>query len=88
MPPPAESAATGGRLSGLDMCNYMEGYYDTFLKDKATFKFNTEVLEISRDEKGTWVVRTEDLKTGSVNTLKYSRIILSTGVSGVIGCCF
>lgn len=81
MPPPSESAATGGRLSGLDLCNYMEKYYETFLKDKVVLRFNTEVLDISRDQHGTWLVRTEDLETGVTKTITYSRIILATGVS-------
>lgn len=84
MPPPDKSAATGGRLSGLDICNYMEKYYELFVKEKATFKFNTEVVDISRDEGGTWLVRTENLQTGAKETLKYCRIILGTGVSHMV----
>lgn len=78
MPPPA----TGdGRLRGLDICNYAEKFTDKFLIGKAKFHFETEVLNIERDEKGNWNVAVEDLATKSLRTLTFSRIILATGVS-------
>lgn len=80
MPPPSETAVTGGRLSGLDLCNYMEKYYDNFLKGKVTLCFNTEVLDISRQEDdGKWLVRTENTRTHAKNNPQFSRIILATG---------
>ena len=81
MPPP-ENAATGdGRLRGLDICNYMEKFTDKFLVGKAKFHFETEVLNIERDENGNWNVAVEDLATRSSRILTFSRIILATGVS-------
>ena len=81
MPPP-ENAATGdGRLRGLDICNYMEKFTDKFLVGKAKFQFETEVLNIERDENGNWNVAVEDLATRSSRILTFSRIILATGVS-------
>jgi hypothetical protein len=74
VPPPADSVATGAHASGLDMCNYMERYYDYFLKGKIEFTFNIEVLDIFRDANGPgrgWFI----LKT---------RIILATGVSYLV----
>ncbi|XP_006457665.1 hypothetical protein AGABI2DRAFT_213163 [Agaricus bisporus var. bisporus H97] len=73
------STTAGSHISGLDMCNYMEEYYDRFLKGKVKFSFNTEVLDISRDGSGRWLVRVEDLQDGNQDTLKFSRIILATG---------
>ena len=83
MPPP-ENAATGdGRLRGLDICNYMEKFTDKFLIGKAKFHFETEVLNIERDENGNWNVAVEDLASRSLRTLTFSRIILATGVSRI-----
>jgi L-2-hydroxyglutarate oxidase LhgO len=83
MSPPAESdsVTAGAHMSGLDMCNYMERYYDRFLKGKVEFIFDTEVLDISRDASGAWLVRVEDLQAGTKDILKFHRIILATGVS-------
>jgi len=79
MPAPADAAATGGRLSGVDMCNYMESFADKFLKGK--LRYETEVLNVSRDgATSTWLVKVKILKTGTLETLKYSRIVLCTGV--------
>ncbi|KXN85055.1 putative flavin-containing monooxygenase 1 [Leucoagaricus sp. SymC.cos] len=79
MPPPSESTVTGGRLAGLDLCNYMEKYYEKYLKGKVDFNFNTEVQEISRSEDGTWLLRVKNTQTHAVETLKFSRIIVATG---------
>ncbi|KAJ3575500.1 hypothetical protein NP233_g1053 [Leucocoprinus birnbaumii] len=79
MPPPSDAASTGGRLSGLDLCNYMESYYENFLKGKANFSFNTEVLDLSRQEDGKWLVQTENTQTHTRDNLSFFRIILATG---------
>jgi hypothetical protein len=81
MLPPENSATGDGRLRGLDICNYMEKFTDKFLIDKAKFHFETEVLNIERDEDGNWNVAVEDLTSKSLRTLTFSRIILATGVS-------
>ena len=77
MPPPEDSA--GGRISGKDMCNYMETFAETFLKDK--IKFDVEVLNIRRSPSGSWDVDIKDKREGTVTVLEYSRIVLCTGVS-------
>jgi L-2-hydroxyglutarate oxidase LhgO len=78
MPPPENGSE---RLTGLDICKYMEKFTDKFLTGKAKFHFETEVLNIDRDENGKWNVTVEDLPTKSFRTLTFSRIILATGVS-------
>jgi dimethylaniline monooxygenase (N-oxide forming) len=80
MPPPENGSQ---RLSGFDLCNYMEKFADKFLVDRAKFHFQTEVLNIERDEDGKWNVAVEDLPTKSLRTLTFSRIILATGVSRI-----
>jgi len=78
---PSQGATEDRHLTGADLCNYMEKYYDTFLKTKVNFIFNTEVLEISREQDGKWFVQTEDTQTHTTNILKFCRIIIATGVS-------
>ena len=81
MPPPQNRTIDNGdRLSGFDVCSYMENFTKNFLKDKAKFQMETEVLNIERDEKGKWRITIEDLRSGSHSVLIFSRIILSTGV--------
>ena len=81
MAPPEDSTSDNdGRLSGRDMCNYMEKFAETFLTGKAKFQMETEVLNIERDEKGKWKVTIEDFRQGSSSILIFSRIILATGV--------
>ncbi|KAF8802217.1 FAD/NAD(P)-binding domain-containing protein [Phlegmacium glaucopus] len=79
MPPPDSAAERGDRLSGLEMCNYMERFTEEFLIGKAKFHLETEVLNIERDGNGKWNVAVEDLPTKSLRTLTFSRIILATG---------
>ena len=76
--PPLEDSA-GGRISGKDMCNYMEAFAETFLKDK--IKFEVEVLNIRRSPSGSWNVDIKDKHEGTITVLEYSRIVLCTGVS-------
>ena len=78
MPPPANG---GERLSGADLCTYMEKFAKTFLHGKAKFHFETEVLNIERDGNGKWNITVEDLPTKTLKTLAFTRIILATGVS-------
>ena len=61
------------------MCNYMETFAGTFLKDK--IKFDVEVLNIRRSPSGSWDVDIKDKREGTVTVLEYSRIVLCTGVS-------
>jgi len=84
MPPPEESSQSGGHLTGLDMCNYMENFSSTFLKDKAKFIFGTEVLNVDRATQGGWSVEVKDLESNVNRTLSFSRIILASGVSSLI----
>ena len=77
MPPPEDAA--GGRLSGQDMCHYMETFAETFLKDK--IKFEVEVVNIRRSPNGSWNVDIKDKHEGTITVLEYSRIVLCTGVS-------
>ena len=76
---PEDSANTGGRLSGKDICNYMETFAETFLKDK--IKFEVKVLNIRRSPSGSWNVDIKDEHEGTITVLEYSRIVLCTGVS-------
>lgn len=77
---PPDSEQTGGRLTGYGMQRYMENFADRFLKGR--IRFQTEVLQISRDG-GTqlWRVVVRDIKGGSETTLTYDKIVLCTGVS-------
>ncbi|TFK38878.1 hypothetical protein BDQ12DRAFT_604602 [Crucibulum laeve] len=79
MPPPATSVETGGHITGVDMCNYMESFAEKFLNGRVTFHFETEFHNLRRDEAGTWHVKTEHLKSGRAETLEFKRIVLCTG---------
>ena len=85
MPPPEDGSQ---RLSGFDLCKYVEKFADKFVLGRAKFHFQTEVLNIERDEDGKWNVAVEDLPTKSLRTLTFSRIILATGVSRSISTIF
>jgi dimethylaniline monooxygenase (N-oxide forming) len=85
MPPPEDGSQ---RLSGFDLCKYVEKFADKFVLGRAKFHFQTEVLNIERDEDGKWNVAVEDLPTKSLRTLTFSRIILATGVSRTISTIF
>lgn len=79
MPPPAQASQLGGRLSGEDMCGYMESFADRFLKGKV--QFETEVLGITRNAQGTWEVSVERKQSGAREVLQFARVVLCTGVS-------
>jgi cation diffusion facilitator CzcD-associated flavoprotein CzcO len=79
---PRGSVKTGGRLSGEDVRQYMEGFAERFLKGKILFE--TEVLNIRRQDQGRgWNVLVRDRRTGTEKASYYSRVILCTGVSFV-----
>lgn len=81
MPPPKTASEYGSRLSGMDMCEYMEKFSQQFLEGKAKFEMNTEVLGIERDKGGQWKVRVQRDSDSCSDTLTFSRIILASGVS-------
>ncbi|KAF8061622.1 FAD/NAD-P-binding domain-containing protein [Lyophyllum atratum] len=77
MPPPSQSAETGGRLAGDDMCTYMETFAHTFLNSKITFE--TEVLAIYRSASGLWLVTVEGRGSATQQVFEFSHIVLCTG---------
>jgi dimethylaniline monooxygenase (N-oxide forming) len=80
MLPPEKYAHTGGRLTGTTLSKYMETFTEKFLKDKAKFRLEVEVMNIRRNKKGMWLIKAENLRSGLEEILTFSRIILSTGV--------
>ena len=85
MPPPQDFTVDNGcRLSGIDICNYMENFAKKFLVGKVKFQMETEVLNIERDENGKWKITNKDLRHGSSTVSIFSRIILATGVRRLI----
>ncbi len=80
MAPPVDTEKTGGHITGMGMCEYMETFYEKFLKDKVVFKFKTEIRTVARHAAGVWSVSVEDLCSGEAHTLQFSRIVLCTGV--------
>ena len=82
MPPPADASATGGRLSGEDMTEYMETFAATFLSGR--IRYHTEVLKISRTQaKDGWFVVVRNLKTQAVERIVYDKLVLCTGVTSL-----
>ncbi|KAF8994699.1 hypothetical protein BDQ17DRAFT_1401381 [Cyathus striatus] len=77
MPPPINP--TGGRLSGEDMCNYMESFADAFLKDKIRLRLRTEVWSIRRGGKAPWIINVENLTTGLHEHLEFDKLVVCTG---------
>ncbi|KAJ7471464.1 FAD/NAD-P-binding domain-containing protein [Mycena galericulata] len=56
----------------------MQGFSDKFLKD--IIRFDTEVLDIRRDEATSmWFITVEDKRKGSREILEFSRVVLCTG---------
>jgi cation diffusion facilitator CzcD-associated flavoprotein CzcO len=77
---PDGSVKSGGRLSGKDVRQYLEGFAEQFLKGK--IRFETEVLNLSRGDHGRgWNVLVHDKRMNTGKNCYYSRIILCTGVS-------
>ncbi|PPQ89970.1 hypothetical protein CVT25_009610 [Psilocybe cyanescens] len=79
MPRPEDSAETGGHITGMGMCNYMETFYVTFLKNKVKFKFETEITSVRRVQKESWEVKVEDIHSRGTKVLSFARIVLATG---------
>ncbi|KAF5386925.1 hypothetical protein D9615_001925 [Tricholomella constricta] len=77
MPPPSKAEESGGRLTGDDLCAYMETFANMFLDGK--IRFETEVLGIRRSPSGSWFVTTEDRRSADQQVLEFSRIVLCTG---------
>ncbi|KIK69190.1 hypothetical protein GYMLUDRAFT_67862 [Collybiopsis luxurians FD-317 M1] len=79
MPPPDNPST--GRLTGRDMCAYMEHFANKFLTDKV--RYNTEVKKVYRPsgEKKGWLVDVHSLQGGSelTETLHFARLVLCTG---------
>ncbi|KAJ6621833.1 FAD/NAD-P-binding domain-containing protein [Mycena sp. CBHHK59/15] len=75
MPPPVDG---GGRLTGRDLCAYMQAFSNKFLK--SVIRLDTEVINIRRDEHTfIWHIIVEDRKTKSREILQFSRVVLCTG---------
>ena len=79
MPKPDNARNTGGRLTGEDMCMYMESFADKFLKGRITFE--VEVENITRGSDETWLVKTRNLTNSSTKILQFDKLVLCTGVS-------
>ncbi|TFK38930.1 hypothetical protein BDQ12DRAFT_735153 [Crucibulum laeve] len=81
MPVPARAEETGGRLSGYDMCSYMETFARTHVEDKIKIRFQTEILNLQRRGDGIWVVAIKNLISETNEELLYSRVVVCTGGS-------
>ncbi len=82
MDKPADAEKTGGRLNGEVMAKYMESFYQKFLQNRILFK--TNVLDIKRGENSSgWVIKIADLEKGTALDLRFSKIVLCTGVSNL-----
>ncbi|KAJ7243926.1 hypothetical protein B0H12DRAFT_1130109 [Mycena haematopus] len=78
MSAPPDSAATGGRLTGQDMQQYMQEFANKFLLGKIIF--DTEILEIRRDDGGrTWIISIQNRITNASAVLRFAKIVLCTG---------
>jgi dimethylaniline monooxygenase (N-oxide forming) len=89
MPERLDLKATGGRLSGEDMCLYMKNYADSFLSKN--IRYNVEVINIrrvssdaSQTDTSRWVVTIINT-IGNTNSrtqdeLRFDKIVLCTGV--------
>lgn len=76
MPPPR--APIAGRLTGEDMCAYMEAFADRFLPGR--IRFETEVLDIRRGKDSAWAVEVQGKGESGRQVLRFDRIVLCTGV--------
>ncbi|TFK38927.1 FAD/NAD-P-binding domain-containing protein [Crucibulum laeve] len=74
---PENAEATGGRLSGEIMAEYMTTFAQKLIKDRV--RFNAEVLDIRRGAEARWTVSVENTKTGIREDLVFARIVVCTG---------
>ncbi|KAG6867950.1 hypothetical protein C0993_009201 [Termitomyces sp. T159_Od127] len=79
MPLPSKSGETGGRLTGDDMCAYMESFAAKFLAGR--IKFRTEILSIQRPSDGIWLVTVKDLLNGAQDVLTSEKLTNKQGCS-------
>jgi cation diffusion facilitator CzcD-associated flavoprotein CzcO len=80
MSTPPDASATGGRLTGRDMRNYMQDFADRLLPAK--IMFDNEILNIRREEiNSSWIISVQNRNTGASQSLCFSKIVLCTGVS-------
>ncbi|KAF8648995.1 hypothetical protein AX16_006109 [Volvariella volvacea WC 439] len=80
MAAPAQGELTGGRLSGYDMCAYMELFAEKFLQGR--IQFNTEILNIRRENPDGslgWTVSVLRKESRVREHLNFARIVLCTG---------
>ncbi|KAF9559739.1 FAD/NAD(P)-binding domain-containing protein [Agrocybe pediades] len=84
MPHPKDSSESGGHITGEGLCEYMEKFYETFLKGKVGFKFEEEIIRVRRDDSdpgGVWEVTTRrSVGDGDEVKRRFSRVVLATGV--------
>ncbi|KAJ3783118.1 hypothetical protein GGU10DRAFT_405562 [Lentinula aff. detonsa] len=81
LPMPSPQIPATGRLSGQDMCSYMRIFADTFLKGR--IRYAVEVKRIYRpgsdEDKIGWIFDVENLESGELEILHFSRVVLCTG---------
>ncbi|KAJ6532049.1 FAD/NAD-P-binding domain-containing protein [Mycena capillaripes] len=78
MTSPANSSATGGRLTADDLRRYMQEFADTLLPGK--IMFDTEIISVSRDKTdSTWAISVRNRNTGVSETRKFAKVVLCTG---------
>ncbi|KAJ7890291.1 FAD/NAD-P-binding domain-containing protein [Mycena leptocephala] len=78
MSTPPDASATGGRLTGRDMRNYMQDFADRLLPAK--IMFDNEILNIRREEiNSSWIISVQNRNTGASQSLCFSKIVLCTG---------
>ncbi|KAJ6508501.1 FAD/NAD-P-binding domain-containing protein [Mycena sanguinolenta] len=69
--------AQGKHILGHDLCRYMESFSSKF---KHIIRFDTEVINIRRDETtSVWFITVKDKATSSSEVLEFSRVVLCTG---------
>jgi hypothetical protein len=79
MPPLKGSSEYGSRLSGMDLCHYVEGFSRRFFDGETKFHMNTGI-GIRWDKRGRWKC-VQSLSGAFSDTLMFSHIILASGVS-------
>jgi cation diffusion facilitator CzcD-associated flavoprotein CzcO len=75
MPLPAD----GGHPMGHELSAYMQAFSNKYIKN--VIHFNTEVVNIRRDEASSvWFITVQDMKTGFREVLEFVRVVPCTGV--------